>query len=97
MRKVTQKDIDDLYRAILSLEDLADAKAYFRDLLTEGEIKEFAERWKVARMIAAEVPYTSIIEQTGLSSTTVARVARWVKNGTGGYRRMLKRVSHLPS
>jgi TrpR-related protein YerC/YecD len=95
MRKVTKKDIEDLYEAILSLETLEEARAFFRDLLTDVEIKEVAERWKVARMIAKEVPYTRIIEETGLSSTTVARVARWVKTGTGGYQQMLKRLGIL--
>jgi TrpR-related protein YerC/YecD len=91
MRKVTAKDIEELYRAILSLKDVKEAKPFFRDLLTEGEIYEFAERWKVARMLASGVPYTKIIKATGLSSTTVARVARWVKKGTGGYRLILQR------
>ena len=91
MRNVSQHDIDELYAAILSLKNLEEAKSFFRDLLTEGEIKEFAERWKVAAMLARKVPYTSIIDQTGLSSRTVARVARWVKKGMGGYRLVLKR------
>jgi len=91
MRKVTDKDIEELYRAILSLKDLREAKPFFRDLLTKVEIDEFAERWKVARMLASGVPYTKIIEATGLSSTTVARVARWVKKGMGGYRLVLQR------
>jgi TrpR-related protein YerC/YecD len=91
MRNVTQKDVDELYAAILSLRNLDEAKSFFRDLLTEGEIKEFAERWKVAAMLAKKVPYTSIINETGLSSRTVARVARWVNKGMGGYRLVLKR------
>jgi len=66
-------------------------------LLTEVEIYEFAERWKVARMLASGVPYTKIIRVTGLSSTTVARVARWVKKGTGGYRLVLQRKGVLPT
>ena len=95
MRKVSQNDIDELYSAILSLKGLPEAKSFFRDLLTEGEIKEFAERWKVAAMIARKVPYTTIIGATGLSSRTVARVARWVKKGMGGYRIVLKRKGVL--
>ncbi len=91
MRKVSQKDIDELYSAILSLKDMREAKSFFRDLLTVGEIKEFAERWKVATMLTKKVPYTSIIGETGLSSRTVARVARWVNKGTGGYRLVLRR------
>jgi TrpR-related protein YerC/YecD len=91
MRKVTVNDIEELYRAILSLKDMKEAKPFFRDLLTEVEIYEFAERWKAARMLASGVPYTKIIKATGLSSTTVARVARWMKRGTGGYRLILQR------
>jgi TrpR-related protein YerC/YecD len=97
MRKVTSKDIEDLYKAILLLEDQKEAKSFFRDLLTEVEIYEFAERWKVARMLAKGVPYTKIIKATGLSSTTVARVARWVKKGTGGYRLALQRKGVIPT
>jgi TrpR-related protein YerC/YecD len=97
MRKVTAKDIEELYKAILLLEDQKEAKSFFRDLLTEVEIYEFAERWKVARMLASGVPYTKIIKATGLSSTTVARVARWVKKGTGGYRLALQRKGVIPT
>jgi TrpR-related protein YerC/YecD len=91
MKKVAKRDIESLYDAILSLEDLGEAKMFFRDLLTEREIEELAERWKAARLLAEGVPYTQIVERTGLSSTTVARVARWVKQGAGGYRLALKR------
>jgi TrpR-related protein YerC/YecD len=91
MRKVAKRDIESLYEAILSLEDLGEAKMFFRDLLTDREIEELAERWKAARLLAEGVPYTQIVERTGLSSTTVARVARWVKQGAGGYRLALKR------
>lgn len=91
MRKVSDNDIEELYRAILSLKGMKEAKPFFRDLLTEVEILEFAERWKAARMLASGVPYTKIIEATGLSSTTVARVAHWIKKGTGGYRLVLQR------
>lgn len=95
MRKVTDTDIEELYKAILSLKDLGEARPFFRDLLTQGEIDEFAERWKVARMLATGVPYTKIIQATGLSSTTVARVAHWMKKGKGGYRLVLRRKGVL--
>ncbi len=92
MRRVTHKDVESMYRAVLSLKNVDEAKSFFRDLLTETEITEFAERWKAARMLSSGVPYTRIIEETGLSSTTIARVARWVKRGTGGYRLALERT-----
>ncbi len=82
-----------LFRAILNLKDLKEARRFFRDLLTAGEIDEMAKRWKAARMLSEGVSYVRIVEETGLSSTTVARVSRWVKKGAGGYRLIIKRLS----
>ena len=91
MRHLKQKDIDDLFVAITRLENLEECRKFLRDLLTETEIREFAERWKVARMLSQGVPYTVIEEETGLSSRTIARVHKWLKQGKGGYTMMLKR------
>ncbi len=91
MKKPSTKEIDDLYATVLRLESLEECRRFFRDLLTEYEIKEFAERWKAARMLAEGVPYTQIESETGLSTRTIARVARWLKKGRGGYSMMLKR------
>jgi TrpR-related protein YerC/YecD len=96
MHPINKHDIDDLYGAILTLRTKEEARKFFRDLCTTTEIREFAERWKTARMIMDRVPYTTIIGRTGLSSTTVARVARWVKRGTGGYRMVLRRTGRTP-
>lgn len=83
-----------LFTAILELKTLGEAKQFFRDLLTDEEIIEFAKRWQVAQMLDAEIPYVEIQKKTGLSSTTVARISKWLKGGMGGYRLMLERLSH---
>jgi TrpR-related protein YerC/YecD len=93
MRKVTSKDVDSLYKAVLTLRNTDEARRFFRDLLTKNEIEEFAERWKTARMLSDGVPYTQIVEETGISSTTVARVSRWLRKGMGGYKLALRRSS----
>lgn len=85
---------EELYAAILSLKTLAEAKRFFRDLLTEEEIEEFSKRWQVARMLDEELSYTTIQDKTGLSSTTVARISRWLRQGMGGYRLVLDRLHH---
>lgn len=41
-----------LYKTILSLRTLAEARLFFRDLLTESEIQEFSMRWKAAKMLS---------------------------------------------
>jgi TrpR-related protein YerC/YecD len=92
MKPIKQRDIDDLYVAITRLENLQECRRFFRDLLTETEIREFSERWKAARMLSRGIPYTAIEEATGLSSRTIARVHKWMKQGEGGYTMMLERL-----
>jgi TrpR-related protein YerC/YecD len=93
MKKPSIKEVDDLYNAILQLNSLDECRRFFRDLLTEYEIKEFVERWKAAKMLADGIPYTQIEAETGLSTRTIARVGRWLKRGKGGYSMMLKRTN----
>lgn len=86
-------DTQELFKAILALKDIKEAKSFFRDLLTEPEIKEFASRWKAAKMLDQKVPYLNISKNTGLSSTTIARISKWLNEGKGGYRLMLNRLA----
>jgi TrpR-related protein YerC/YecD len=92
MKRPTTKEIDDLYAAILQLENVDECRKFFRDLMTETEIQEMAERWKVAQLLSNGVSYIEIGKETGLSSRTIARVAQWLKQGRGGYSMMLQRL-----
>lgn len=88
------KETDALFDAILLLENKAEAANFFRDLLTEPELAEFANRWKVAQLLANKTPYSSIEKQTGMSSTTIARISKWLTSGTGGYKKALLKSNH---
>jgi len=83
-----------LVRGILALETPDEARRFLRDLLTEPEILEFAKRLQAAEMLSRKVPYSTIEKETGLSSTTVARVAKWLNGKEGGYRSILKKLHH---
>jgi len=87
-------DTDALWRAVLELKTLDEARRFFRDLLTEQEILEFANRWKVARLLDKKVSYLEIGRQTRMSSTTIARVSKWLNKGMDGYRLILNGISH---
>lgn len=93
MNTQSEQDKKALYEAILSLKSEKEAKKFLRDLLTEAEINEFANRWKVARMLDEKVSYEVIVGETGMSSTTIARISKWLTNGMGGYKLMLKRIN----
>ncbi|MFA6533973.1 MAG: YerC/YecD family TrpR-related protein [Patescibacteria group bacterium] len=83
---------DELFQLILGLKTLPEARNFFRDLLTEPEIKEFSSRWQAVKLLDKKVPYTEIVKKTGLSSRTVARISYWLNQGMGGYRLMLRRI-----
>lgn len=86
------KDTNALFQAILGLKTENEARRFLRDLLTEAEIKEFANRWKVVRLLDNKTPYETITKQTGMSSTTIARIQKWLQGKVGGYRLMLKKL-----
>ena len=94
MNVLNNNKVDNLFEAILALENKKEAKMFLRDLLTKAEILEFSNRWQAARMLDKKIPYTEIEKETGLSSTTVARVSKWLNKGMGGYKLMLKRLDH---
>ena len=81
-----------LIQAILSLKTVGEMRRFLRDLLTEREIEEFGKRFLTAKLLTRKVPYSTIEARTGLSSTTIARVARWLHKGAGGYALVLKRL-----
>ncbi len=91
---LNKPQINSLISAILALKNNKEAKYFLRDLLTEAELEDFSKRWQAARMLDKNMPYVDIIKKTGLSSTTVARISKWLNNGTGGYRLMLNRLHH---
>jgi TrpR-related protein YerC/YecD len=82
----------ELFGAILSLETRSQVEAFFRDLCTLSELEAMAHRWQVARLLDRGLPYLAIAERTGASTTTVTRVAHWLRHGEGGYRSALDRA-----
>jgi TrpR-related protein YerC/YecD len=82
-----------LVEAILSLKNSDEAKRFLRDLMTEGEIREFALRLKTAELLFRGVSYSKIEAETGFSSTTVARVSKWLNGSLGGYKTILNKLT----
>jgi TrpR-related protein YerC/YecD len=85
-----------LYRAMLTLRTTAECEAFLRDLCTPAEIQAMADRWVVAERLADGLRYRQIHECTGVSVTTIGRVARCLNDGAGGYATALRRLRRLP-
>ncbi|MFA6520257.1 MAG: YerC/YecD family TrpR-related protein [Candidatus Paceibacterota bacterium] len=86
------KETRQLVAGILELKTTDEAKRFLRDLLTPAEITEFSKRLEAARLLSRDVQYEAISESTGLSSTTIARIAKWLYGSLGGYRLILSRL-----
>jgi TrpR-related protein YerC/YecD len=84
-------ETDRLFEAILSLRTKEDVARFFRDLCTLGELGAMAHRWQVAELVDQGLPYHDVAKRTGASTTTVTRVAHWLRHGEGGYRLALDR------
>ena len=86
--------LDRLCRALAQLRDESELRDFVRDLCTPQEIIAMADRLQVAAMLADNGirAYRQISASTGVSTATVTRVAHWLRNGSGGYRRVLGRL-----
>jgi len=62
-----------------------EVRAFFRDLCTPAELQAMADRWSVVDYLKRGLPYREIHSLTGVSVTTIGRVARFLGNGNGGY------------
>ncbi|HAT03604.1 MAG TPA: DNA-binding transcriptional regulator [Candidatus Magasanikbacteria bacterium] len=78
-----------LSRAFLSLKKEEDILNFLRDLCTLEELEEMSRRWEAVHLIHKGVPYRDIAQKTGLSTTTVTRIAHWLHHGEGGYPKAL--------
>ena len=88
------KENEQLLSAILALDNIDEAIRFLRDLMTEGEIKEFSNRLEAASLLTKDTQYNAIIDKTGLSSATIARISKWLKGPLGGYRLVLNKIHH---
>jgi TrpR-related protein YerC/YecD len=87
----------ELFETIANLQTPEEAEAFFRDLCTLAELEAMAHRWEVARLLERGLPYLEIAQMTGASTTTVTRVAHWLRHGEGGYRLALERAKEATS
>ena len=85
-------EIEELCEAMRSMRSVDELERFLRDLCTVGELETLAHRWQVAQYLDEGLPYHEVAQRTGASTTTVTRVAQWLKRGEGGYRLALDRL-----
>ena len=79
--------------ALAALRTADECRAFLRDLCTPAELQAMADRWAVVDHLKRETPYREIHRLTGVSVTTIGRVARFLTGGHGGYATASERVA----
>lgn len=95
--KLENKNVDFLFKAILSLETREECYDFFEDLCTVQELKTLSQRIVVAKMLSEKSVYTDIVEQTGASTATISRVNRSLQYGCDGYDKIFERITENES
>jgi TrpR-related protein YerC/YecD len=81
-----------LFQAVLTMRTPEECRAFFRDLCTPAELQALADRWTVVGLLQDGLSYREIARQTGVSVTTIGRVARYLASGNGGYELATRRL-----
>ena len=90
--KIKSESMDLLFEAILSLNSVEECYKFFDDLCTSIELKSFAQRLEVAKLLNEHKVYNSIVSETGASTATISRVNRSLKDGNDGYNIAFQRL-----
>jgi len=92
-QKELRQAADSLAQALLSMPDSKRCLALLDDLCTPAELEAIVDRWRVAMLLDQGLPYREIHDRTGVSVTTIGRVARFISHGAGGYQQALATIA----
>lgn len=92
--KLKDKNLDDLFKAVLCLENVDECYNFFEDLCTVLELKALSQRLQVAKMLSEHRVYSDIVNETGASTATISRVNRSLNYGSDGYAIIFDRMKN---
>lgn len=91
-KNIKSQEVDRLFDAVLSLENVEECYSFFEDICTVNELHSLAQRLQVAKMLRENHTYLEIAEKTGASTATISRVNRSLNYGNDGYDMVFKRL-----
>ena len=94
-RAALKEQAQALYTAFLTLDSEEEVRQFLLDLCTPSELEAIVDRWWTASLLNEGRSYREISDITGVSVTTVGRVARCLSEEPAGYATVLKRIGKL--
>jgi TrpR-related protein YerC/YecD len=86
-----KKYLGELYNMISLLGSREEVKKFFKDLLTLSEVVMISRRIQIAKMLLEGKSFEDIRTEMKVGSNTISHVERWLNNGFGGYKEIIKR------
>ena len=86
-------NLSELFETFTKFENSEEAQLFFEDLCTPADLIAMAARWRVVKELKQNKPYRQIHAETGVSLTTIGRIARCITYGTSGYNIIYKRIN----
>ncbi len=91
--ELIKKQLNNLYKAFLTLESEEECKNFLHDLATSAERAAMAQRLEVALLLKNKTVYSEIAQKTGASSATISRVNQYLNSGAGGYKTVIPKLA----
>jgi len=89
-KEPTFRKLCEAFRKCRNAEEVAN---FLRDVATLSEMKAMSERLDAATLLAKGISYREVAARVQASTTTVSRVAWFLRNGEG-YKNILKTGTH---
>ncbi len=89
MENFSIKAFDELFEAVLKLDDIKDCRNFFEDVCTIKELQDMTQRLEVAKLLSKGKNYQEISKATGASTATISRVNKCLVYGKGGYKSVI--------
>ena len=91
------ESIERLYSVIASIKTEQECRELFEDLCTIKEIQDMAQRLDTAILLDKGQSYQKIASEVGVSTATISRVSRCLCYGSGGYKKVIEKLSKQES
>ncbi|SES41832.1 YerC/YecD family TrpR-related protein [Psychrobacillus sp. OK032] len=92
IEKIKGHQTEQLFKAVLELNNIEECYKFFDDLCTISEIQSLAQRFEVAHLLRLKKTYETIKKETGASTATISRVRRAYDYGNDYYDEILGRL-----
>jgi TrpR-related protein YerC/YecD len=89
-----KKYLGEFYTMVSMLKNRDEVKEFFKDLMTLSEMVMISRRLQAAAMLLESFTYEEISKKMKMGVTTVGQVERWLNNGFGGYKKIIRRYKN---